>query len=352
MTVPLFLFVKGMNVMRDEYSKEGLKILSSNLFKRLEGRPMSHAANILELSNGDLLTVWYAGAYETSPDEAILVSRLKRGASNWDEPRIIVDTPGKADGNPVLFEYNREVYLFYVTIEGGGLSEDIGSNYPEAIRTNKSLRGGWDTCPIKYKISKDFGETFGDEKIFRKEWGWMIRNKLLELSNGEIIFPIYDEVNWKAIFGISKNLKDWEFTGYITTPKGCIQPTVVELESGHLLCFLRTRDGYIYKSDSHDYGRTWSKTEPTNLKNPNSGIDLIKLKDERLLAVFNDSFDKRTPLNIGISSDNGKTWKIWSLEVDEGEYSYPGVIQSSDGLIHLVYTYKRETIKHLVLSVD
>lgn len=338
--------------MTNEYPEKALKILSSNLFNRLEDKPMSHAANILELSNGDILTVWYAGAYETSPDEVILISRLKKGSSNWDEPRIIVDTPGKADGNPVLFEYNGDVYLFYVTIEGGGLPKDIGSDYPEAIKGNEPLRGGWDTCPIKYKISKDFGRTFGEEKIFRKEWGWMIRNKLLKLSNGEILFPIYDEIDWKAIFGISKDLKDWKFTGYITTPKGCIQPTVVELEKGHLLCFLRTRDGFIYRSESYDYGRTWPKTEPTSLKNPNSGIDLIKLRDGRLLVVFNDSFSKRTPLNIGISSDNGKTWKIWSLETDEGEYSYPSVIQSSDELIHLVYTYKRETIKHLILSLE
>lgn len=334
------------------YIGDGLRILSSSMFKSFEDRPMSHASNIIELSNGDILTVWYAGTYETSPNEAILLSRFRKDTSSWEDPRVIVDTPEKADGNPVLFEYYGDVYLFYVTIEGGGLPKDIGSNYPEVIKSNRSLKGGWDTCPIKYRVSKDFGETFGEEMILRKEWGWMIRNRLLKLSNGEVIFPIYDEVNWRAIFGISKDLKHWEFTGYITTPKGCIQPAVVELENGRLLCLLRTRDRFIYKSESDDYGRTWSKTEPTALKNPNSGIDLIKLRDGRLLVVFNDSFGKRTPLNIGISNDNGKTWQVWSLESDEGEYSYPSVIQSSNGLIHLVYTYRRETIKHLVLSIE
>ncbi|MBC7321211.1 exo-alpha-sialidase [bacterium] len=338
--------------MANEYLGNGLKILSSSLFKSFEGKPMSHASNILELSNGDILAVWYAGTYETSPDEAILMSRLKKNSKNWEEPKVLVDTPGKADGNPVLFEGNGKVYLFYVTIEGGGLPENVGSNYPEAIKTGTSIKGGWDTCPIKYKISTDFGETFGEERIFRKEWGWMIRNKLLRLSNGEVLFPMYDEVNWKAIFGLSKDLKAWEFTGYITTPKGCIQPAVVELEEGHLLCFLRTRDGFIYRTESYDYGRSWDRSEPTTLKNPNSGIDLIKLKDGKLVVVFNDSFDKRTPLNIGLSEDNGKNWKIWDLETGEGEYSYPSVIQSGNGLIHLVYTYRRETIRHLVLSIE
>lgn len=327
-----------------------LKILNSELLKRIEDKPMSHSANILELSNRDIIVVWYAGAYETSPDEAILMSRLRKNTT-WEEPRIIVDTPGKADGNPVPFEDNGKVYLFYVTIEGGGLPQEIGKDYPSAIRNNL-IRGGWDTCPIKYRVSYDLGETFGEEIILRKEWGWMIRNKLLRLSNGEILFPIYDEVNWKAIFGISKDLEKWEYTGYITTPRGCIQPAVLELEDGHLLCFLRTRDGFIFRSDSYDYGRTWSSPIATSLKNPNSGIDAIKLIDGRLVIVFNNSFDKRTPLNIGISEDNGKIWNIFDLEVKDGEYSYPSMIQSNDRLVHLVYTYRRETIKHLVIEIN
>jgi len=337
---------------RNMQLNRSLRILSKDfVFDKLEKRPMSHAANILELSNGDIVVVWYAGAYETSPDEAILMSRLRKNSENWEKPRVLVDTPGKADGNPVFFEDDGKVYLFYVTIEGGGLPEEIGKSYPDAIKANLT-KGGWDTCPIKYKISTDFGETFGEERIFRKEWGWMIRNKLLRLSNGEILFPIYDEVNWKAIFGLSKDLKAWTFTGWVTTPKGCIQPTVVELEKGHLLCFLRTRDGFIYKTESYDYGMTWNESKPTTLKNPNSGIDLIRLKDGRLVVVFNDSFDRRTPLNIGLSEDNGENWKIWDLEREEGEYSYPSIIQSGDNLIHLVYTYRRETIKHIVIEIS
>ena len=328
-----------------------LKILASNLLKELEGRSMSHAANILELSNGDILVVWYAGAYETSPDEVILMSRLRKNSAKWEDPKIFIDTPRKPDGNPVLFDNSGIVYLFYVTIEGGGLPEEVGENYPEAIKANL-VRGGWDTCSIKYRVSRNFGEIFEEERILRKEWGWMIRNKLLKLSNGEILFPMYDEVNWKAIFGISKDLKTWDFTGWVTTPKGCIQPTIVELEKGYLLCFLRTRYGFIYKTESYDYGRTWSEANPTILKNPNSGIDLIKLIDGRLVVVFNDSFDKRTPLNIGVSEDNGESWEIWDLETEEGEYSYPSIIQSSDKLIHLVYTYRRETIKHIVIDIS
>jgi len=328
-----------------------LKVLRSTLLPRSMGKPMSHCSNILELSNGDFVVVWYAGAYETSPDEVILMSRFNHSSLKGEEPRIIVDTPGKADGNPVAFEYDGKLYLFYVTIEGGGLSPETGRNYSEVIR-HSAPKGGWDTCSIKYRVSYDYGNSFGEETIFRKYGGWMIRNKLLSLSNGEIIFPLYDEVNWSAIFGISKNLEDWHFTGWITTPKGCIQPAVVEMEEGHLLCFLRTRDGFIYRSESYDYGRVWSSSGPTSLKNPNSGIDVIKLADGRLVIVFNNSFDQRTPLSVGISADKGENWEIFNLETEEGEYSYPSIIQSRDKLIHLVYTYKRETIKYVIMKID
>ncbi|HRU33396.1 MAG TPA: exo-alpha-sialidase, partial [bacterium] len=140
--------------------------------------------------------------------------------------------------------------------------------------------------------------------------------------------------------------------GYITTPRGCIQPAVVELEDGHLLCFLRTRDSFIFRSESYDYGRTWSPPCSTSLKNPNSGIDLIKLIDDRLIVIFNDSFDRRTPLNAGISEDNGESWEIFDLEREDGEYSYPGIIQIRDKLVHLVYTYRREAIKYVVMEID
>jgi alpha-L-rhamnosidase len=93
---------------------------------------------------------------------------------------------------------------------------------------------------------------------------------------------------------------------------------------------------------------------PTTLPNPDSGIDAVTMTDGRALLVYNhvSTRRKRFPLNVAISSD-GRRWRaLRVLEDQPGEYSYPAVIQGSDGLVHITYTWNRERIKHVVLDPE
>jgi predicted neuraminidase len=87
------------------------------------------------------------------------------------------------------------------------------------------------------------------------------------------------------------------------------------------------------------------------LPNPNSGIDAVTLKDGRQLLVYNHTSRGRSPLNVAVSAD-GKRWEAaLVLENTPGsEFSYPAVIQTSEGLVHVVHTWKRRRIKHEVLD--
>jgi len=130
-----------------------------------------------------------------------------------------------------------------------------------------------------------------------------------------------------------------------------IQPTILKHRDGRLQMLCRTRGkGFIAQTWSDDGGRSWSPLTSTSLPNPNAGIDAVTLRDGRQLLVYNHTTQGRSPLNVAVSSD-GQDWDmVLTLEDQPGEYSYPAVIQTADGLVHTTYTYLRKSIKHVVID--
>jgi len=87
------------------------------------------------------------------------------------------------------------------------------------------------------------------------------------------------------------------------------------------------------------------------LPNPNSGIDAVKLEDGRVVLVYNHTKSGRSPLNLAVSENDGESWSTpHVLEARPGEFSYPAVIQSANGNLHITYTWNRVRIKHVVLD--
>ena len=178
------------------------------------------------------------------------------------------------------------------------------------------------------------------------------------LDDGTLLCPSSQESfdAWACYMEITdKSVKSWQRSSPITDPensRGIIQPAIFLTKDGNIKMLARSfKQGYIYTATSTDKGCSFSNATPTTLPNPNSAIDAIKLLDGRVLLVYNHSKKKRFPINIAISDDDGKTWKMkLSLENKRGEYSYPSVIQSKDGLVHITYTWKRKKIKHLVID--
>jgi len=126
--------------------------------------------------------------------------------------------------------------------------------------------------------------------------------------------------------------------------------TIVEAKGERLQALGRTRSGRVFKTWSEDSGRTWTPTTLTGLPNSSIGTDAQTLKDGRHLLVYNHTPKGRTPLNVAVSRD-GKTWEAAAvLENEPGEYSYPFVIQTSDGRVHITYTWRRLRIKHVVID--
>lgn len=145
-----------------------------------------------------------------------------------------------------------------------------------------------------------------------------------------------------------------------------VQPSIVRSASNEstLIAFFRDRKHRnIFRSTSIDDGRTWNEAVALSLLNNNSGISAFVLLSGRVALVYNPTTHDRNPLAISLSEDDGVTWPYTrNLEFfkpsggEEAnvdiEFSYPSIIQSPDGTIHISYTFLRETIKYVQVTED
>ena len=67
---------------------------------------------------------------------------------------------------------------------------------------------------------------------------------------------------------------------------------------------------------------------------------------------FNDSYAERVPLSVGISGDEGNTLQVRDIEVKNGIYGYPKLLQTRDGLWHLFYSQNYHHIEHVSFDED
>ena len=300
-----------------------------------------HASTIVQTSSG-LVAAWFGGTREKNPDVTIWLSRELRG--QWTPPISVADGV-QPDGsrqpcwNPVLFRPNRApLLLFY--------------------KVGPSPSRWWGML----KSSVDDGKTWSEAQRLPDGVLGPIKDKPVQLADGTILAgSSTEDKGWRVHFERSTNEgKTWTATTPINDGIriAAIQPTILLLPQDKLQALARSRQGRIFQTHSSDGGKTWSEMTPTPLPNPNSGIDAVTLKDGRHLLVYNhvapgrgEDEVMRSPLNVALSQD-GLTWGAALVLEDEPnqEFSYPAVIQSDDGLVHITYTWKRRRIKHVVLD--
>jgi len=292
-----------------------------------------HASTIVELLDGDLLAAWFGGEHEG--DRSVAIWGARRHSDSWSAPFELARERGMPCWNPVLFaDSKRRLWLFY--------------------KFGKSPR----TWAGAYRTSTD-GKGWSEPTYLPAQVLGPIKNKPITLANGDILAGTSVETALSWTCGVDLSSDDghtWRHYGPITLPgyhHGIIQPALWETAPGHVKMLARaTQDiGFICAATSDDGGHTWSNAEPTMLPNPNSGIDVAKLRDGRIALAYNPSKTERTPLAVAFSRDDGQTWSVpVTLEDAPGEYSYPAVIQTRDGGLHITYTWRRKRIKHVVLD--
>lgn len=320
--------------------------LSSELIYSLENKPtpQCHASTLAETSTG-LVAAWFGGTREKNPDVGIWVSRHVDG--KWTKPIEVANGVQSATKrypcwNPVLFQPKDGPLLLFYKV-GPSPSQWWGM-----LMTSEDRGKTWST-PQKLGMDKKIGHLLGP-----------VKNKPIQLKDGSILCGTSTEhQGWRVHFELTRELgKTWEVIGPIHDGKtfGAIQPSILTYSDGRMQILCRSRQSVIAQSWSDDGGKTWSKMSKTTLPNPNAGTDAVTLKDGRQLLVYNHTTRisrfpaGRNMLNVALSK-NGKDWTtVLTLERSKGEYSYPAVIQTSDGKVHITYTYQRRLVKHVVID--
>lgn len=302
-----------------------------------------HASTIAETKDGALLAAWFGGTSESNKDVEIWLSSCKNG--QWLAPvsvanGVISDSERYACWNPVLYRTDEKTISLYYK---------VGLN-PRA----------WWGMVIR---STDEGKTWSKPEKLPDGILGPIKNKPITLASGIILSPSSIETEnkeWHAhIERSADNGKTWEKIDIDpTNPSKVIQPTLLTYSGGKIQALLRSNQNVIMESWSDDEGKTWSPLAKTSLLNPNSGIDAVTLKSGIQVLIYNPAIsgkewsNGRAKLNVAVSAD-GKTWNdLLKLEDEQsGEFSYPAVIQTSNGLVHITYTHNRKTIKHVVIKL-
>lgn len=302
--------------------------------------PSCHASTIAETRDGTLVSAWFGGTREQHPDVGIWVSRHVDG--KWTAPVEVANgvQPRMPDGsaeryptwNPVLFQPKAgPLLLFY--------------------KAGPSPSTWWGML----MTSEDGGRTWSPPRRLPEGTLGSIKNKPVQLASGDLLCPSSSEDNgWRVHFERTGDLgRTWTRTDAVNDGKAiaAIQPSLLFLGGDRLQAIGRTRQGKVFTVESADAGRTWGPMSLLALPNPNSGTDALTLQDGRHLLAYNHTVEGRSPLNLAVSRD-GRTWQAaLVLEREpQAEFSYPAIIQTSDGLVHVTYTWKRLKVRHAVID--
>lgn len=348
----------------------------------------NHAPGIAELPNGDLIASWYRGSGERKADDVIVLgSRLKANNDSWSPSFVMADTPGFPDCNtammtdaqgrliliwPVIIANTWESCLTRVRIS----ASPIGDGCPTWDRDDTVLLKPDDfsqeALTVLEQLTKTFESQLTDkqkqvineakvkltDKLYQR-LGWQPRCKPVQLPSGRILLPLYTDTFSISIMAISDDHGQSWFASKPILGFGAIQPTVLRRNDGTLVVYMRENGytGHIRMSESADKGITWSPVVSSELPNPGSGVDGVRLENGNWVLVYNDTKEGRNRLAVSLSTDEGQTWKFTRhLENQpEGSFHYPCVIQTKDGMIHSVYSYfceQGKSMKHATFNED
>jgi Neuraminidase (sialidase) len=300
--------------------------------------------NFYVFADGAVMMHWMAYDFDECSNNAVqLYSISKDSGLTWSDPQVFM--ADYADGVP---------YLRLLRLEGGSnalmfqvqtVMEELEVDEQRRIAT-----GGANYFNSRARVylrrSADGGRTFdhGRElpytditsgKSLPGVGFYGAIEELVQLRGGRIVaaFAWMDPQRSNIAqghqhFSVSCLLSDdggntWATSGPIIadTPRGVMEPQIVETAPDQLFCLFRTQSGFLYQTRSEDGGRAWSASRPSPLPSPESMPRMIRLASGNLLLAWNPvssvTQQPRHPMSAAVSSDGGRTWSAPKPIADE-----------------------------------
>lgn len=329
---------------------------------------LSVEANVRRVPNGDLILLCTCGGLtEPAIENRTYLFRSYDNGKNWSEPRQLNEEDGRAHYHTETAVIGEKTLVFLSAHNGKFVqwrnyimeSENSGYDWkkrsldvlPEYafVRSMVALSDGTLLFPYHaYPITKS-QENYGlahDSYLFRNDVPY-IESGLLTTRDGGCRFD--RRVAFRTDMEKMKSLGHprWFWP----------ENTVVEAEPGHLIMLLRVdRSGCLWRSESFDYGATWTDICMTDIPNPSNKPQLLKAEDGRIVLLNTPNaaygLENRFPLEIWISSDGMKTWeKKIRLSDFPGAYSYAnGMIEGN--LLYLAFEFNRHDVYFATVDLD
>ena len=296
-----------------------------------ENNPRNSEGDFITLKNGRILFIYthYTGSSTSDHAPAYLAGRISDdGGQTWtQEDKRIIENEGNMNVMSVslLRLQNGNIALFY-------------------LRKNSEQ----DCIPLM-RISMDEARTWSDPVACitdKKGYFVLNNNRVIQLQSGRLLMAVALHAapggkwqNKAALYSYysDDNGTNWKNSGQVPDSTAIVtqEPGVVELADGSIMMFIRAGGGMQQLSFSKDQGETWSHIEPANIKSPLSPASVARIPASGDLVLIwnnNDGSDpatrnKRTPLNIAISKNEGKTWQnIKTIESNpDGWYCYTAI---------------------------
>ena len=351
----------------------------------------THAASLVELKDGRIRAFWFAGSREGAKDVEIRSSVFDPARELWGEEQTVASREGTEQsllryvsklGNPVAGRAaDGRLWLYYVTVSVGGWA---GSSITAMASADEGITWG----PARRLVSSPFLNI-----------STLVKGAPFPYSDGTMGLPVYHEFISK--FG---ELLRLDKTGAVIDKQRLsagkdhsLQPVLLAKNANEALVLMRYSGADTPRRaisiSTNNAGLHWTAPVKSPLSNPDSALSAVVLPDGRILAALNNMEQGRDALMLAVSSDGGSTWRnVYQLEdqrkqppdeayylgIIEGlakdsdarisdaaayvesvkrqlcaehscrfEFSYPYLIQTQSGDLHLVYTWNRSFIKHI-----